>query len=1145
MKNLYLVIFLSAFFIGPVQAQLRPTQAAMGYSVFVKQNVTFFAGTFNSAVAMGGNVILAGRGDVAENSTGSYPFGSNNNDNYAMVVGGRMLLRSGTFGNLKKGEIRIGNTTGVSPIYNDCYNPAQLTNLRIVPFANLSSSSICNDAFNQTPRWELQRKQATLVTASTGLNFDSSFNVLAESSAKLARYVTGAEGTSSFNFANLYYATTWEADNKVNPRLKIVSGTTNVWNVTGADLQALHYLVFETQPSGNTPLVINVNQTGNFTWNAGNFDRLQDSHGAFIIYNFYNNTGTITITGSNTIRGTILAPAATVEDTHNNYIQGQLIANNYVISNDARVNFAQYNAVLPEIAVAPSAPIAAAGINITHMGFTAPWSGQTNVSAYQLDVSRSAAFEAGSMVSGYNNLSVNGVSAAITGLFENTTYYFRVRAVKGSAVSASSNVQIVSTNFNPATTIFRTRNSGKFSATTTWQYNLKKLDYRDTTAHPLFTNKIFVSTGNELAIDINFTVASEATFKMLTGSQVIIEPGVIFTIAGAADFDNQQVTIKSTALGTGSIGKVTGKLNNASNVTVQRYISGLGNRAYRQLGSTVNTTGGSKPFIRDNWQEGTNNPNRTTRNNPVPNYGTQITGSTIGANGFDATQSGNPSMFELNAAATAWSPIANTTSLTFDPKKGYLIFLRGDRSIDLNTNASNGNTTLCTTGSLQIGDQTFTGLKPNEYNFIANPFASAIDWSLVYGLGRNYAAQDYIFYDPNFGTRGGYINVQATDGSNNGGYNLSTSRQIQSGQAFWIKPNGTTLTIAESSKSAVNTRDVFRTNNGTIERLQMLLYFTTTEAQRRIADGIAFKFGVNFLDGVGPEDAVKFNNFDEEVSVLRNGTRLSIEGRPLIALADTLPISMAKMKVQPYEWQFDPTNFDAPGLQAWLHDKFLNTETPISLTEQTLVPFTITSNAASNVGDRFRIVFRSIVVLPINFTNVKAFEKGTQIQVEWNMGTEQNVAQYQIEKSIDGRTFTKAGMQTARTIISTDNYQWLDGQPNNGNNFYRIKAIEKGGTFKYSQVVNVKVGKGNAGISVYPNPVTGSTIGLQFTNQPKGKYAISLYNNLGQQVYQNTFNHIGGSASQTLQLHSQLASGIYQLSVINGENTIIQKVVAP
>ncbi|WP_146819050.1 beta strand repeat-containing protein, partial [Flavobacterium noncentrifugens] len=56
-----------------------------------------------------------------------------------------------------------------------------------------------------------------------------------------------------------------------------------------------------------------------------------------------------------------------------------------------------------------------------------------------------------SYVTGYNNLTVNGTSQVVSGLAENTTYYYRVRAVSGANTSSNSNATSVLTATAPTT----------------------------------------------------------------------------------------------------------------------------------------------------------------------------------------------------------------------------------------------------------------------------------------------------------------------------------------------------------------------------------------------------------------------------------------------------------------------------------------------------------------------------------------------------------------------------------------------------------------------------------------------------------------------------------------------------------------------
>ena len=102
-----------------------------------------------------------------------------------------------------------------------------------------------------------------------------------------------------------------------------------------------------------------------------------------------------------------------------------------------------------------------------------------------------------------------------------------------------------------------------------------------------------------------------------------------------------------------------------------------------------------------------------------------------------------------------------------------------------------------------------------------------------------------------------------------------------------------------------------------------------------------------------------------------------------------------------------------------------------------------------------------------------------------------------------------------------------------GNNFYRIKSIDKNGAVHYTAIVLVNINGGKTSVTVMPNPVPDKMVNLQFNNLVAGKYNVVLYNSIGQKVYMRTIEHPGGSASQSLTFPSSTARGIYVLKVFN------------
>jgi len=209
--------------------------------------------------------------------------------------------------------------------------------------------------------------------------------------------------------------------------------------------------------------------------------------------------------------------------------------------------------------------------------------------------------------------------------------------------------------------------------------------------------------------------------------------------------------------------------------------------------------------------------------------------------------------------------------------------------------------------------------------------------------------------------------------------------------------------------------------------------------------------------------------------------------------------------------------------------EFLTEINPVSLAINDLdgdsKPDLAVVSSSSTVVSIFR---NTDITLPVTITNFKAFQKNTDIQVAWDTKNEINLQAYEVEKSRDGVSFSKVGIVVAN---GSSSYTWLDVNPTNGNNYYRLKMIDNDGSFKYSAIVNVKIGGIKNQITIANNPIRIKTLVLQIENMVKDNLTILLYNNSGQKILQKSMNHSGGSATQTVNL-GNLVTGTYQLSII-------------
>ncbi|MCW3106344.1 MAG: C-terminal target protein [Segetibacter sp.] len=603
---------------------------------------------------------------------------------------------------------------------------------------------------------------------------------------------------------------------------------------------------------------------------------------------------------------------------------------------------------------------------------------------------------------------------------------------------------------------------------------------------------------------------------------------------------NGFLTLVSTSSYTASLNDITNSGVNTGNqvsgdVTVERYITAK--RAFRFLTAPVNTV----TSIKANWMENTNNASTSVNNDPVPNYGTHITGSGGDTNGFDATSTNNPSLFTFDNVTQIWGAVPNTNGV-FAAGNAYRMLVRGSRAIDLSSNSASPTVTvLRSTGTLVTGSVTMakaggsgTAGMPelssvtNTFNYIGNPYASVVNWLTV---GQTDIDPSIYVFDPTItGTngRGAYVSYNSIlDENSNAASNIDN--YIQSGESFFVLTAGPnpSITFKETDKSSVQ-KAVFRTT-GSLYNVSVQLLLPSAE----VADATAVYYSDNYSSSIGPEDSYKFTNPDENIAILRDGKTLSLEGRKPVIGSDSVPLQIWQLTQNSYTLKITLNKFTSD-IQGSLEDKYLHTTTPLIYGE-TLVPFTITSDKASVSPDRFKIMFTTSAALPVKLTGIKAYEKNKGVQIDWRAESESNMDMYEVERSADAQSFETITSAKAKNdpAISTA-YNAFDENPNAGDNYYRIKSIDKSGDVKYSEVVRVVIANKKNAISVCNNPVVGSSVKLLFDNVEKGNYVVNLTNASGEKVYAGKISYAGGTSYQSVNLQSHVAAGFYQLHVSNG-----------
>jgi hypothetical protein len=189
-------------------------------------------------------------------------------------------------------------------------------------------------------------------------------------------------------------------------------------------------------------------------------------------------------------------------------------------------------------------------------------------------------------------------------------------------------------------------------------------------------------------------------------------------------------------------------------------------------------------------------------------------------------------------------------------------------------------------------------------------------------------------------------------------------------------------------------------------------------------------------------------------------------------------------------------------------------------------------------------IVANLSAMPLSLSSVKAYQSGTGIKLDWATSAEINTDKFVVEKSAEGTSFTSIGTVTAKGNSNTlSNYTLFDASPFTGNNFYRLKMMDKDGSFTYSAILKVAIGKIKSEVVIAPNPIKGNKLNIQLSNVEKGSYTVNVFNNAGQQILSKTINHAGGSASQVLELPSQIRTGTYQVQIVGTDMKMTKTII--
>src|SRR5690606_18361945 len=121
--------------------------------------------------------------------------------------------------------------------------------------------------------------------------------------------------------------------------------------------------------------------------------------------------------------------------------------------------------------------------------------------------------------------------------------------------------------------------------------------------------------------------------------------------------------------------------------------------------------------------------------------------------------------------------------------------------------------------------------------------------------------------------------------------------------------------------------------------------------------------------------------------------------------------------------------------------------------------------------------YTTTTVLPVSLSSFTAsIGANGQSKLIWSTSSESNNKGFDILRSTDGANFEVIGSVSSKALNGNSNetllYEYVDANPANGTNYYRLKQIDLNGASSLSEIKSVNYMLSAADVSIYPNPAT-------------------------------------------------------------------------
>ncbi len=183
-------------------------------------------------------------------------------------------------------------------------------------------------------------------------------------------------------------------------------------------------------------------------------------------------------------------------------------------------------------------------------------------------------------------------------------------------------------------------------------------------------------------------------------------------------------------------------------------------------------------------------------------------------------------------------------------------------------------------------------------------------------------------------------------------------------------------------------------------------------------------------------------------------------------------------------------------------------------------------------------------ITPVELITFDARRTGSSVTLDWATATEQNSGWYEVERAANtGKELVFERIETvpaAGNSTSHREYNAIDNNVRTGTYVYRLRMVDRDGTFDYSDEVAVVIGdNANSTLAIgeaRPNPVSGIA-NVDYTINTPGMVRVELTDMIGRTVSTIFEGNVSSAGTYSLEVSAEgLAAGMYQIVIKSGDS---------